>query len=93
MTTHSSILKTPGVSAGQGRLAHCGPWGRKALDKTELLNNDKKFPEPRGVLGAQTRACTSRNNAQNRAIGLCGEDNSAAIIRGWAPHCHFWVKN
>ena len=45
---HSSILKTPGVSAGQGRLAHCSPWGRKALDETELLNNDKKVPRTPG---------------------------------------------
>ena len=26
---------TPGVGDGQGRLACCGPWGRRELDTTE----------------------------------------------------------
>ena len=30
--------QTPGVGDGQGGLACCGPWGRKELDMTELLN-------------------------------------------------------
>ena len=29
---------TLGVGGGQGGLGCCGPWGRKELDMTELLN-------------------------------------------------------
>ena len=34
--------KTPGDSEGQGSLECCSPWGRKELDMTEQLNNNKK---------------------------------------------------
>ena len=30
--------QAPGVSHGQGSLAHCSPWGRKESDTTEQLN-------------------------------------------------------
>ena len=30
-----------GVGDGQGSLARCSPWGRKELNKTEQLNNNK----------------------------------------------------
>ena len=30
-----------GVGEGQGSLACCSPWGRKELDMTEPLSNDK----------------------------------------------------
>ena len=30
---------TPGVGDGQGRLACCGPWGRRELDTTERLKS------------------------------------------------------
>ena len=30
--------QTLGVGDGQGSLVCCSPWGRKELDKTELLN-------------------------------------------------------
>ena len=33
--------RTPGVGDGQGGLVCCGPWGRKQLDMTELLNSEK----------------------------------------------------
>ena len=51
MTTHSSILKTPGVSEGQGRLVCCSPWGCKESDRTERLNNSKKVPRTMGSAG------------------------------------------
>ena len=31
-----------GVVEGQGSLACCSPWGRKELDTTEQLNNNKR---------------------------------------------------
>ena len=31
-----------GVVEGQGSLACCSPWGRKELDTTEQLNNNKE---------------------------------------------------
>ena len=31
-----------GDGEGQGRLAHCSPWGCKQLDTTEQLNNNNK---------------------------------------------------
>ena len=34
---------TPGDSEGQGSLACCSPWGRKKLDSTEQLNNNKYY--------------------------------------------------
>ena len=34
---------TPGDSEGQGSLACCSPWGRKKLDTTEQLNNNKYY--------------------------------------------------
>ena len=33
--------QTPGDSEEQGSLACCSPWGCKALDMTEQLNNNK----------------------------------------------------
>ena len=35
------LEQTPGDSGGQGRLVCCRPWGRKELDMTEPLNNNK----------------------------------------------------
>ena len=35
--------QTPGNGEGQGSLACCSPWGRKELDMTEQLNNNKIF--------------------------------------------------
>ena len=35
--------QTPGDSEGQGSLLCCSPWGRKKLDMTERLNNNKKM--------------------------------------------------
>ena len=32
---------TPGDSEGQGSLVYCSPWGRKELDMTQRLNNNK----------------------------------------------------
>ena len=37
---HESEL-TPGDSEGQGSLVYCSPWGRKELDMTQRLNNNK----------------------------------------------------
>ena len=34
-------LSTPGDSEGQGSLVCCSPWGRKELDMTQRLNNNK----------------------------------------------------
>ena len=34
--------QTPGDSEGQGSLVCLGPWGRKELDTTSLLNNNKE---------------------------------------------------
>ena len=34
--------QTPGDGEGQGSLECCSPWGRKELDMTEQLNNNKK---------------------------------------------------
>ena len=39
------ILQTLGDSEGQGSLACCSPWGRKELDMTEPLNNNKPAAE------------------------------------------------
>ena len=33
--------QAPGVGDGQGGLAYYSPWGRKELDTTEQLNNNK----------------------------------------------------
>ena len=33
--------QTPGYGEGQGSLTCCSPWGRKELDKTEWLSNNK----------------------------------------------------
>ena len=33
--------QTPGDGEGQGGLACCSPWGRKELNTTEQLNNNK----------------------------------------------------
>ena len=33
--------QAPGDGAGQRNLACCSPWGRKELDTTERLNNNK----------------------------------------------------
>ena len=30
-----------GVGDGQGGLACCGPWGRKELDATQKMNNNR----------------------------------------------------
>ena len=38
-----------GVGAGRGGLACCSPWGRKELDSTEWLNNNK--PKLRATVG------------------------------------------
>ena len=35
--------QTPGDSEGQGSLVCCSPWGRKELDTTEQLDNNKRF--------------------------------------------------
>ena len=35
--------QTPGDSEGQGSLACCSPWGRKELDMSEQLNNNKRW--------------------------------------------------
>ena len=34
-------LSTLGDSEGQGSLVCCSPWGRKELDMTQRLNNNK----------------------------------------------------
>ena len=34
--------ETLGDGEGQGRLAHCSPWGCKELNTTEQLNNNNK---------------------------------------------------
>ena len=34
--------QTLGNGEGQGSLVCCSPWGHQELDRTELLNNDKK---------------------------------------------------
>ena len=34
--------ETPGVGDRQGGLACCSPWGRKELDMTQQLNNNKQ---------------------------------------------------
>ena len=36
--------QTPGDGEGQGSLACCSPWGRKELDTTERLQNNKEGP-------------------------------------------------
>ena len=36
--SRNTFEQTPGAGDGQGRLACCGPWGRKVLDMTESLN-------------------------------------------------------
>ena len=33
--------QAPGDGEGQGSLAFCSPWGRKELDTTEQLKNNK----------------------------------------------------
>ena len=33
--------QAPGDGEGQGSLAYCSSWGRKDLDTTEQLNNNK----------------------------------------------------
>ena len=33
--------QAPGVGDGQGGLVFCSPWGRKELEMTEQLNNNK----------------------------------------------------
>ena len=33
--------QAPGVGEGQGSLECCSPWGGKALDTTERLNNNR----------------------------------------------------
>ena len=38
--------QAPGVGDGQGGLACCSPWGRKELDTTERLNNNKQVNNP-----------------------------------------------
>ena len=35
--------QTPGNSEAQGSLVCCSPWGRKELDMTEQLNNNKQL--------------------------------------------------
>ena len=35
--------QTLGDGEGQGSLACCSPWGRKELDTTERLNNNKRL--------------------------------------------------
>ena len=37
--------QTPGDGEGQGSLVCCGPRGRKELDRTERLNNNKTLIE------------------------------------------------
>ena len=39
MTSPHESEQAPGVGDGQGGLVCCGPWGRKASDTTERLNN------------------------------------------------------
>ena len=37
--------QAPGDSEGQGGLACCSPWGRKASDSTERLNSKNSYSE------------------------------------------------
>ena len=37
--------QTPGDGEGQGGLACCSPWGRKELNTTEQLNNNKQLQQ------------------------------------------------
>ena len=39
--------QAPGDGERQGNLACCSPWGRKELDMTEQLNNNKDRSEPK----------------------------------------------
>ena len=52
-----------GDGEGQGNLTYCSPWGRKELDRTELLNNNKiclhLFGDISGQ-GQQPRTCPER---------------------------------
>ena len=34
--------QAPGDSEGQGSLVYCSPWGRKELDTTQQLDNNKE---------------------------------------------------
>ena len=36
------FVQTPGDSEGQGSLVCCSPWGRKELNMTERLNDNKE---------------------------------------------------
>ena len=36
------FAQAPGNGDGQGSLVCCSPWGRKELDTTEQLNNNKE---------------------------------------------------
>ena len=41
--------QSPGVSEGQRSLASCSPWGCKASDTTERLNDNDPHQPPPGV--------------------------------------------
>ena len=41
--------QTLGDSEGQGSLVHCSSWGRKELDMTERLNNNKGITEEQHI--------------------------------------------
>ena len=51
------LQPTPENSEGQGSLVGCSPWGRKELDRTEILNNNKSGElVPLGPLNVKEKA-------------------------------------
>ena len=49
--------QAPENSEGQGSLVGCSPWGRKELDRTEILNNNKSGElVPLGPLNVKEKA-------------------------------------
>ena len=55
--------QAPGVGDGQGSLACCGSWGRKASDTPEQLNNNKWTVAAR-------RLCPWDFPGKNAGVGL-----------------------
>ena len=49
----------PGVGDGQGSLVCCSPWGRKELDRTEWMNDNKLES------GQQRRICTKSDDSKS----------------------------
>ena len=45
--------QTPKVGDEQGRMVCCSPWGRKELDMTEQLNNNKAIKDMYWLLEVQ----------------------------------------